>query len=103
MPYIHLPYGDSMFDSDDLIDHIRKTGRDYIIQGQIACTRANHTKPSSLDVWLRDRYARNSDTKQAVNDVIDALVYTGDFEEGRFVCPDNGRVCKGIRIVPHKR
>ena len=25
-------------------------------------------KPSSLDCWLRDNYARNSDTKQAVNE-----------------------------------
>ena len=38
------------------------------------------------------------DTKQAVNEVIQQLVATGDFEEGCFLCPDSGRMCKGIRL-----
>jgi hypothetical protein len=52
-----------------------------------------------LDCWLRDNYAQNPDTKQAVNELVDALVMTGEFEEGLFICPDSGRICKGIRIV----
>jgi hypothetical protein len=28
-----------------------------------------------------------------------ALVNTGDFEEGEFICPDSGRKCKGLRIL----
>jgi hypothetical protein len=99
MSAIELPYGDNGFDSDDLIEHIRTTGRDYIIQGQKACKRADHLKPNSLDCWLRDNYAKNPDTKQAVNAVIEALLKTGDFEENQFVCPDSGRPCKGIRVI----
>ena len=99
MPMIELPYGDNEFDSDDLKAHIRTIGRDYIIQGQKACSRADHLKPRSLDCWLRDNYAKNPDTKQAVNKVMIALVKTGDFEEGNFICPDSGQRCKGIRIL----
>ena len=99
MPIICLPFGNNTFNSDDLINHIIASGRNYIIQGQVNCRRINHQKPSSLDCWLRDNYAENPDTKQAVNEVISALVETGDFEEGVFVCPDSGNNCKGIRIV----
>jgi len=99
MPLINLPYGNNSFDSYSLKEHIRTTGRDYIIQGQKACRRKDHPKPNSLDCWLRDNYARNSDTKQAVNEVIADLIATGDFAEGEFYCPDSGRRCKGIRII----
>jgi len=47
---------------------------------------------------LRD-YAQNLNTKQAVNEVITALVSTGEFAEGNFICPDSGEMCKGVRIV----
>ena len=99
MPKIGLPYGDSEFDSDDLKAHIRATGRNYIIQGQKACNRRDHPKPRSLDCWLRDNYAKNPNTKQAVNEVMATLVNTGDFEEGEFICPDSGRKCKGVRLL----
>jgi len=99
MPKIKLPYGGSEFDSNDLKAHIRTTGRNYIIQGQKACSRHDHPKPRSLDCWLRDNYAKNPDTKQAVNEVMTALVNTGDFEEGEFICPNSGRKCKGLRIL----
>jgi hypothetical protein len=99
MPMTELPYGDNRFDSDELKAYIKTTGRDYIIQGQKACSRADHPKPRSLDCWLRDKYAKNPNTKQAVNEVIIALVKTGDFEEGEFICPDSGRKCKGIRAL----
>jgi len=99
MPMILLPYGNNSFNSDELTRYIRRTGRNYIIQGQVACRRKIHPKPSSLDCWLRDNYAQYSDTKQAVNEVIRALIATGEFEEGKFICPDSKRECKGIRIV----
>lgn len=99
MPSINLPYGNNTFDSNDLKGYIRGKGRNYIIQGQKACRRLNHPKPNSLDCWLRDNYANNPDTKQAVNEVIKALVETGEFEEGEFTCPDSGKNCKGIKIV----
>ena len=99
MPSINLPYGNNSFDSNSLKEHIRTTSRNYIIQGQKACRRIDHRKPSSLDCWLRDNCARNPDTKQAVNEVIADLVNTGDFTEGDFYCPDSGRRCKRVRII----
>lgn len=100
--FIELPYGGegTGFDMDDLLNHIRSSGLSYIIQGQQNYTLANHTKPSSLDVWLRTNYANNPDTRQATNEVIVSLVRTGLFREGRFVCPDSGRPgLKGIEII----
>jgi hypothetical protein len=99
MATIELPFGHNNFESDDLIEHITATGRDCIIQGQKACNRTDHPKPNSLDCWLRDNYAKNPDIKQAVNVVIEALLKTGDFKVGQFMCPDSGRMCKGIRCI----
>ena len=101
--FIRLPHGGkgAGFDTDDLVSYIRGSGISYIIQGQQNCTLGNHTKPSSLDVWLRKNYANNPDIKQATNDVIESLVLTGVFREGCFDCPDSGRTgLKGIELVP---
>ena len=98
MAIIRLPYGNNSFSTEELKNCIRKSGRDYIIQGQQRCRRSKHTKIQSLDCWLRDNYARNPDTKQAVNEVIEDLINTGEFEESQFQCPDSGRICKGIQI-----
>jgi hypothetical protein len=100
--FIRLPYGGpgAGFPVSELVSHIRSTGRDYIIQGQQNCTLKKHTKRNSLDVWLRTRYARSADTKQAVNEVARALVATGFFEVVYgLVCPDSGRRVKGLRLV----
>lgn len=99
MPWINLPYANKPLNTDDLIKHIRKSGRDYIIQGQQALSLKNHTKPNSLDYWLRDNYAQNPDTKQAVNKVIADLIKTGKFTAGKFRCPDTGWICKGLQII----
>ena len=104
--FIELPYGGpgTGFHVSELVSHVRSTGRDYIIQGQQNCTLANHTKPQSLDVWLRRRLANRTDTKQAVNAVVDALVATGQFQVvKRLPCPDSGRLCKGLRLVDQCR
>ena len=102
MAMIKLPYGNNSFNTDDLIKYIREINRDYIIQGQKACRREDHQKPKSLDCWLRDKYATNPDTKQAVNEVIEALINTGEFIQGNFICPDSERMCKGVRIKNQK-
>ena len=95
---IRLSYG-GQFDEHALIEHIRATGRDYIVQGQQAYSLANHTKPNSLDYWLR-QFASNSNTKQADNTVIRHLVHTGLFKVADdLLCPDSGRLCKGVRLV----
>ena len=96
---INPRYG-TRFDAHDLIDHIRRSGRTYIIQGQTACGFSVHPKPNSLDAWMRKHGADSrKNTKQADNDVITQLVETGLFREGKFKCPDSGMMCKGIVVV----
>jgi hypothetical protein len=95
---IYLPYGGA-FDEHDLVAHIRGSGRDYIIQGQQAVSLTEHTKPKSLDYWLR-QFGNNTNTKQAENSVLDALVATGLFEIiSNLICPDSSKRCKGLRLV----
>ncbi len=90
--------GGVSFDVQFLIDHISTSGRDYIIQGG-QNARRDKIKPSSLDAWLRDNFANNPDTKQATHEVIEDLVKTGLFCEGKFKCPTSGIYCKGIQII----
>ena len=100
--FIELPYGGpgAGFYVSELVNHIRSTGRDYIIQGQQHCTLENHTKPHSLDVWLRKRFTNRKDTTQAVNQVIADLVATGWFEVERgLICPDTGYPANGLRLL----
>ena len=95
---IALNYGGS-FDENDLVDHIRQSGRNYIIQGQTACSQADHPKPNSLDFWLR-QFGENNDTKQADNDIVGLLVATGLFQESQnLVGTDSGNQCKGLVLV----
>jgi len=93
----------AQFDEKELIENLKAHFRDYIIQGQQNCSLLNHTKPNSLDYWLRINYAHEPDTKQAVNEVVDQLVATGKFEKAYGLsCPDSGKRCKGLRIVSKK-
>lgn len=95
---IQLPYG-GQFNELDLIKHIRASNRNYIVQGQQVASLANHTKPQSLDYWLR-QFGLNENTKQAENSVIDDLVATGLFRrDNHLICPDTGWRVKGIVIV----
>ena len=95
---IYLSYGGA-FNEHDLVAHIRASGRDYIIQGQQAVSLDEHTKPQSLDYWLR-QFGNNPNTKQADNNVLNALVATGLFEIIiNLDCPDSGKRCKGLRLA----
>lgn len=96
---IALPYGGGgRFHPLDLVAHLRQTGRTYIIQGQQKVPLSAHTKPQSLDYWLR-QFARNPDTKQADNAVMEALERTGLFHiRTDLWCPDSGRRCKGLEL-----
>ncbi len=99
---INLPHGgkDSCFNANDLVAYIKDSLRGYIIQGQQNHSLENHTKPRSLDYWLRVNYTDNKDSKQAVKPVIDALVKTGKFVEvKKLQCPDTGNLCKGVRLI----
>jgi hypothetical protein len=103
--FIELPHGGpgAGFRVSALEAHIRRSGRDAIVQGQQNCTLENHTKPHSLDVWLRRHYTARQDTKQAVNQVVEVLVATGRFEIAYVRCPDSGRRCKGLQLVTPSR
>jgi hypothetical protein len=95
---INLPFGGCV-DEHVLVAHVRASGRDYIIQGQQAATFADHSKPQSLDYWLRP-FGSNHDTKQAENSVLDALAATGLFViVDDLICPDSGQRCKGVRLA----
>lgn len=102
--FIKLPHGGkgAGFCVSQLIAHIRSTGRDHIIQGQQHATRENHTKQQSLDVCLRQNFTNKEDVAQAVNRVIEDLVSTGLFTEGKLICPDSDRSCKGVKLVIEK-
>ncbi|MDA8245937.1 hypothetical protein [Acidithiobacillus sp.] len=97
---INLPYGGgSQFDEKDLILHIRTSGRDYIITGGCNCVLKDHTKPHSLDFWLRSK-TRNNGVRQTCQELIDDLVATGLFvKEHGLMCPDSRRPCSGVRLA----
>jgi hypothetical protein len=99
--WIKLPYGGrgAGFQVQDLVAHIKASGRDYIIEGAQQVKLAEHTKPHSLDYWLRTHATERSDTKQMVRQVVDALVDTGLFREVRRRCPDSNVVCKALELT----
>jgi hypothetical protein len=99
--FIVLPQGgpDSGFRVSDLVAHLRNIRREYIIQGQQNCAFIDHTKPHSLDYWLRDGYTDRKNSKQATNEVVDDLIDTGTFEIAYLPCPDSGRWCKALMLV----
>jgi hypothetical protein len=97
--HIELPHGGVRFPVRDLIANIQQSGRDYIIAGAVDCALADHPKPSSLDYWLRENFARNKETKQATKEVISQLIGTGLFEEAADLrCPDSGDKSWGLRL-----
>lgn len=85
------------FDALELIAELKQRGVNAIVQGQQAVALDSHTKPQSLDYWLRAR-SKNKDTKLATNEVIDQLVNTDLFIEDEVHCADSGRKCKGVKI-----
>lgn len=100
MPII-VPTG-GRFNLKELVDYVKSSGRNYIIQGQVSVTLEKHPKPKSLDYWLRKNIVPlKQDTKRAENSVMLELVATGFFEEkDDLVCPDTGERCKGLMLVP---
>jgi hypothetical protein len=98
---IGLPHGGpgAHFHLGDLLAYIDRSGRNYIIVGQVDCALADHPTPSSLDYWLRENFARNKETKQATAEVIAQLLGTGRFEECEELrCPDTGYKSYGLRL-----
>ncbi|MHB9033374.1 MAG: hypothetical protein ACYC6L_10035 [Anaerolineae bacterium] len=83
-----------------LLGELAIAGRDYIILGGTNCTLEHHTKPSSLDYWLRLRFPLHQDILLADKQVAKELVATGCFRTARYLrCPDDGRLCRGLRLT----
>jgi hypothetical protein len=98
---IELPHGGpgARFHVRELIDYMEQSGRPYIVVGEVDCALADHPKPSSLDYWLRENFAKNKETKQATNGVVARLVATGLFEQLEDLrCPDSGHKCTGLKL-----
>jgi hypothetical protein len=99
--HIELPHGGpgARFRVRELIDYMEQSGRDYIIAGEVDCALADHPKPSSLDYYLREHFAKNKETKQATNAVIARLLATGLFDQFEDLrCPDSGHKCMGLKL-----
>lgn len=99
--WISLPEDDNnVFHVASLLHHLISVQRDFIVQGQQHVALANHTKPNSLDHWLRQNVATNTDTAQATNAVLAQLCNTGLFViDTQLTCPDSGNACRGLRVV----
>ena len=97
---ISMPYGGgAQFDEQELVAYIRASGRDYIITGWINRVYEEHTKPHSLDFWLRSK-TKYHGVRQTCKALINDLVATGLFVEQRGLkCPDSGYSCQGIRLT----
>lgn len=93
-----LLYGGE-FSLHALVQYVENLEGEYIIQGQQNTSYAMHTKPLSLDYWLR-QFATNPNTTQATNQVVEAIVATGLFElHEDFICPETNRECRGLRLL----
>lgn len=102
--YVELRHGGpgARFQLRELIGYLERTGRDYIIIGEVDCVFADHPQPSSLDYWLRAHFARNKESKQATREVVAQLLATGLFEASDSLrCPDTGDRSPGLRIKSH--
>ncbi len=101
---IILPEEDgTSFNLSWLLAYLIHEGRTFIIQGQQNCSLSEHTKDKSLDYWLRKNVARYPDRTQATNELISSICDTGLFYENpSLICPNTGRSCAGIELVPRK-
>ncbi len=95
---IFLPYGNNEFEIEKLISYVKSLPEKYIIQGHAKCTFEEHKKKKSLDYWLRKNYVKNKDTMQAVSSVIEEIEKTGHFVKGKYMCPETGKKCGGLKL-----
>ncbi len=90
--------GGGQVDLAKLVEFVKNSGGVVII-GDAQLALNNHTKPYSLDYWLRTNGAVNPDTKQATNEWIDTvLLPTGLFERTVALDVNTNRECKAIRL-----
>jgi hypothetical protein len=60
----------------------------------------SHTKPESLDYWLRSLViVQQRDTRQVCKSVLNEIVASGYFELGKRRCPVSNVKCKALILV----
>lgn len=96
---INLPYGGqgASFNVEELIALLKQRKVNFIIVGSQNSTLAAHTKPASLDVWLRNhKSVTNPNTRQACKSVNMQLVETGLFSIEKRRCPIRKSMCLAV-------
>ncbi|VVP92306.1 type II toxin-antitoxin system HicB family antitoxin [Pseudomonas fluorescens] len=98
--WIDLPYGGSLggFYIDRLVDAYQEAG---VTEMPIGKNREGlaKVKPYSLDYILRTRYARQPNTMQAVDAVLDQIVATGRFRRSSMTDPITGKPVESLTLV----
>ena len=98
---INLPYGGpgASFDVAELIALLKQRNVNFIIVGKRNVNLADHPKPASLDVWLRQHpsvHEPKRNTRQAVEKVIQDLVETGLFAKEKRRCVVSKSLCNAL-------
>ncbi len=98
--WIVLPHGgpEAGFYVERLVDELKLRKTDHIVIGAVA-SAIDKVKPYSLDYWLRSRYARTPNTKQATVEVTNQLLSTGLFEHLDAVDPNTGHKVEAMYLV----
>ena len=105
MEEIILPHANNAtIPIQDLIAHFRKNNLNFMIIGSTQVAFQNHSKPNSLDIWLRSHPNVNNyrDTCQSVNNVISQLIKHESFSLGLRKCPKSKRICKALVFCDNK-
>lgn len=70
-----------------------------MVLGAVKASLKEHTKPNSLDYWVRTNGAFHKDQMQAETRLIDQLIATGRFDRIHMSCPSTGQRCMGLRLA----
>lgn len=85
------------FEITDLLNELKKRKTDFIIIGAMKATLKNHTKPHSLDYWLRElSFVTQNNTMQATKEVQNSIVNTGRFYLEKRRCPVTSNYCNAL-------
>lgn len=97
---------DVYFTVEELIKHFNTSKTNFIIIGASHVGLEKHKKLNSLDVWLRNHekvIGTKKNTCQAVNEVINNLIETGNFSVEKRICPTSNRLCKALILIKYKQ
>lgn len=98
---IELPYSIKLpsFLLEQLIKEFQKRKTDFMIIGAQNHSLTKHTKPESLDYWLRNlKQVKQKNTRQACSKLINDLLGSGLFIFDKRRCPVSGKLCNAIII-----